>query len=210
MTPSAQALLLSRQRFSSSRRRGSRGTKAFSLIELIIVLVLISIMTALIVPEMKGTFEDALLRSTSRKLVSSLNLAYSQAVSLNQKHRVRFDMQSSRYRIERASPENDTGHSYVPATTIPGAEADWDPRIILKVVPGTLSVSPEETDDGVPAWDEVTQSDEPLDSITFYPDGTADRVEIQLRDRAGFGVALQINPVTSRVSVSPLVPNPLQ
>ena len=38
--------------------------RAFTLMELVVVVVIIGIMTALIIPEMKGTFEDALLRST--------------------------------------------------------------------------------------------------------------------------------------------------
>ena len=46
------------------------GQRAFTLIEMMTVLVLIGIMIAMIIPEMKGTFEDALLRSTSRDLVS--------------------------------------------------------------------------------------------------------------------------------------------
>jgi hypothetical protein len=37
--------------------------------------------------------------------------------------------------------------------------------------------------------------------IGFYPDGTADPAEIQLRDRQGFGLLLKISPVTARVRV---------
>ena len=40
---------------------------AFTLIELMVVIVIIGIMTAMMIPEMKGTFQDALLRSTSRE-----------------------------------------------------------------------------------------------------------------------------------------------
>ena len=64
---------------------------AFTLIELMVVMVLIGIMTAMILPEMKGTYEDALLRSTSRELVSVCSLASSHAVSVNQAYRLRLD-----------------------------------------------------------------------------------------------------------------------
>ena len=37
---------------------------AFTLIELMLVCLLIAILTAIIIPEMKGTYQDALLRSS--------------------------------------------------------------------------------------------------------------------------------------------------
>jgi predicted secreted protein len=40
------------------------------------------------------------------------------------------------------------------------------------------------------------------DAISFYPDGTADAAEIQLRDRDGFQLLLQLNPVTGRVHIT--------
>src|SRR5262249_50314579 len=42
-------------------------TYAFTLVEMMVVVVLIAILTAMIIPEMKGTYEDAFLRSTSRE-----------------------------------------------------------------------------------------------------------------------------------------------
>ena len=49
--------------------------RGFTLIELMIVIILIGIFTGLMVGEMRGTFEDALLRSTARKLIATANLA---------------------------------------------------------------------------------------------------------------------------------------
>ena len=74
---------------------GLSTARGFTLIELMVVVVLIGILTAMIIPEMKGTYGDALLRSTSRDLVNVFNLAYSRAVTLNQTHRVRLPQASS-------------------------------------------------------------------------------------------------------------------
>src|SRR5438552_4431015 len=98
----------------------------FSLIELMVVIVLIGIMAALIVPEMKGTYEDALLRATSRRLVDVFHLAYSRAVSLNQLHRVRFDRITGRYFVERAGQAAEHGREFVPARDIPEGEGTLD------------------------------------------------------------------------------------
>src|SRR5678815_2253418 len=81
-------------------RRTSPRKLGFTLIELMVVIVLIAIMTAVILPEMKGTFEDALLRSTSRKLVDIFSLANSRAVAMNRSQQVRLDSKNGRYFVE--------------------------------------------------------------------------------------------------------------
>jgi type II secretion system protein H len=182
-----------------SRKRRTRG--GFSLVELMVVIVLIGIMAALIVPEMNGSYEDALLRATSRRLVDVFHLAYSRAVSLNQPHRVRFDRMRGRYLIEKAAPAAGNGSGFVPAPEIPDGEGSLDPRISFEfrkqdeaptTVPdqGTAAASQEDS--------EVRNKDE---GISFYADGTADAGEVLLRDRAGFRLALRINPVTARVQI---------
>ena len=161
-----------------------------------VVLVLIGIMTAAILPEMKGTYEDALLRATCRRLVDVFHLAYSRAVSLNQLHRVRFDRVSGRYFIEKAG-EN----GFARAREISGGEGVLDRRISIEIRkqgetppsvgdPGSSTVSEEEI--------EVRNRGE---GFAFYSDGTADGGEIVLRDRDGFRLTLRINPVTARVQI---------
>src|SRR5438045_4322565 len=101
--------------------------RAFTLMELMVVLVLIGIVSALIIPQMKGTYEDRLLRSTSRELVDVFGLAYSRAVSLNQLHRVHLDFASGRYALERRVRQGGQ-YSFVPVTDIPGSEGTLDTR----------------------------------------------------------------------------------
>jgi len=76
-----------------TRRRdaGAPGRSGFTLIEMMVVLVLIGILSAMILPEMKGTYGDALLRSSARDLVNVFSIASSRAVSLNQLHVVRIN-----------------------------------------------------------------------------------------------------------------------
>src|ERR1022692_1708853 len=98
-------------RLELSSRRGRTG---FTLMELMVVIVIIGIMTALMIPEMKGTFQDALLRSTSRELINVFDLAYSRAVSLNQLRRVRLDEKTGRYLVEKQVTDNGQ-EEFVPA-----------------------------------------------------------------------------------------------
>jgi Tfp pilus assembly protein FimT len=93
-----------------------------------VVITIIGIMTAMMIPEMKGTFQDALLRSTSRELINVFDLAYSRAVSLNQLRRVRLDEKNGRYLVEKQVMENGQ-ENFVPADNVAGGKGELDSRI---------------------------------------------------------------------------------
>ncbi len=180
---------------AATKRRG------FTLIELMIVVVLVGIMTAMIIPEMKGTFEDALLRSTARKLVNILNLAYSQAVTVSQPHRVRLDRKSGHYVMERTAREGEGDGGFVPVRNVIGSEGELDTRISIDIRNPDEDQAPATDPDSSSAPREDAQKPARSDFISFNPDGTADDKEIILRDREGFRLALRINPTTARVRI---------
>ncbi len=168
--------------------------RAFTLIEMVVVIVLISIMAAMIIPEMKGSFNDALLRSTGRDLVNVFSFASSRAVGLGQCYRVRFDAPNGRYAVERQI-HGGTGTDFVPLKDVSGAEGRLDSHIAVAIS------APEESSSGNDLSPGPAAQSLP-DAISFYPDGTADAAEIQLRDPDGFQLLLQLNPVTGRVHIS--------
>lgn len=171
--------------------------RAFTLIEMMVVIVIISIIAAMIIPQMKGTFDDALLRSTGRDLVNVFNLASSRAVSLNQSYRVRFDTPNGRYAVERQI-QNGAQEDYVPLKDVSGAEGRLDSRIAVEInSPGENSSE----NDAASSPAEQNEQNSP-DTVSFFPDGTADAAEIRLRDRNGFQLLLKLNPVTARVHIT--------
>jgi type II secretion system protein H len=182
-----------------SRPAGRKRALGFTLLELMVVVVVIGIVTAVILPAMKGTYEDALLRSTGRKLITVCSLAYSQAITGNRLHRVRLDAKNGRYAVERRASQGEPGVGFVPVRNVPGGEGDLDQRIALEfhrpdeepsAEPGG-AIPPAEADGPKPSGD----------VILFYPDGTADEGEIQLRDREGFTLTLRMNPTTARLRI---------
>ena len=176
------------------KRSSPAGPAGFTLIELMVVIIIIGIMTAMMIPEMQGTFQDALLRSTSRELINVCDLAYSRAVSLNQLRRVRLDEKTGRYLVEKQVMENGQ-EEFVLADDVPGGKGQLDSRIAVAFhQPGDLSAA---TDSEAP----ISENDLSGVAIAFYPDGTADGGDITLRDHAGFRLLLHINPVTARVHV---------
>jgi hypothetical protein len=162
--------------------------------ELLVVCLLIAVMAALIIPEMRGSFEDAVLRSSGRKLMDVFAVAYCRAVSLNQLHRVRLDKESGEYLIEKQVGDGQEESDFEPANDIPVFKGQIDRRISLEIRK-TEPEFPEEADSEMQLQPPIS------DGICFYPDGTADGYDILLRDRMGFKLTLQISPITGRVHV---------
>jgi type II secretion system protein H len=178
------------------QRTSRRAQVGFTLVELMVVIAIIGIMTAMMIPEMKGTFQDALLRSASRELINVFDLAYSRAVSLNQLRRVRIDETTGRYLVEKQVTDHGE-EDFVPADDVPGNKGELDSRIAIEFHPPGEYSSPTDA----PAEAPAPSADSSGVTIAFYPDGTADAGDITLRDREGFRLRLHINPVTARVHV---------
>jgi type II secretion system protein H len=160
----------------------------FTLVELMVVLVLIGIFTGLIVGEMRGTYEDALLKSVARKLVAAANFAGSQAVSTGQPLVLNISAAQSEFVIHklgaRENPKNliDQGR--------------LDDRIVVLVREQEPAPSDERNDAPI-AEEQATKQDD----IAFYADGTADSREILLRDRMNKELLLRINSTTGRIRI---------
>ncbi len=188
---------------ATSPLRASRKS-GFTLMELMVVLVLIGIMTAMILPEMKGTYEEALLSSTGRELANVLGVAYSRAVTVHQPHRVRLDKITHRYSIERRVHGSHGQSSFAPVRDLPGGEGTMDVRISIELRKPGEDFSDASDADSLLASKGGMSFRDGDEAIVFYPDGTADAREIQLEDRDGFRLVLRINPTTARVQIMEL------
>ena len=183
------------------RPANQKQLNAFTLIELVVVCMLLVILAAVILPEMRGSYQGSLLRATSRKLLDCFDLAYSQAVSLGQVDRVRLDVRNGKYAVETRI-ETQGHEGFEPLKNVPDAEGDLDSRISFEVrdasedsTNAAAEAPPNET------MTRDTPNSEPDDAISFFPDGTADNREVILRDQEGFGLALRVNPITARVKI---------
>jgi prepilin-type N-terminal cleavage/methylation domain-containing protein len=179
----------------------SGSSHGFTLVEMLVVVVIVSIMSVAIVAEMHGTLQDALLRSTSRALASACNVASSRAISVNRPFRIRIDTLKHRYFME-SGPRS--GTVFHPAQDAPGSSGSLDARIDIHIFEQGMNSEGNGGEAGNPEGQGYFESPPSEEALTFYADGTADDRLIELADRDGFRLALRVNPVTSRVQIKPM------
>ncbi len=159
--------------------------RGFTLVELLVVIVLIGIVTAVILPEMRGTHGDAQLRAPTRKILNLCALASSRAVTLNQDQVVR--IQGEEYFLESARRNKD-GNSKEPE------RGKFSSKITVSILQ-----FPQDDSKEIEAEEPTSDSE---NSLKFFSDGTAEAKIVELKDRDGFGLKLRMNPTIARFRVS--------
>jgi len=177
-------------------RPHNAANRAFTLVELMVVIVIIAVMSAVMVGEMRGSFEDALLRSTARKVIDLCDAASNRAVSVHHPYVLRFESARGHYLLRpKAENPEEVG---IAAETEMRVEGDLDSRIAMVI---REPQQDEEAPEDISAASEERDRRARADVITFYPDGTADGREFAFKDRMGAELLLRLNPVTGRVRI---------
>jgi general secretion pathway protein H len=78
---------------------GRRRTRAFTLVELLVVLALLAVSLAVIVPNISGSLATAQAKSATRAVLSALRLARTRAIARQEETTVEFDLDARSYRI---------------------------------------------------------------------------------------------------------------
>lgn len=162
--------------------------EAFTLVELMIVVVIIGILSGVMVLEMRGTFEDALLRSNARKIIDVCDVASNRAIAANEAQMLRIEPKSGKYTVRAKGNSNAADET---------TNGELDPRVKLEMRNAAGAEEENLADANAdPAADAAPSEDY---SVTFFPDGSAEGREFLLKDRDGIELVLRINPATSRV-----------
>lgn len=181
--------------------KGPRRQQAFTLVELMIVIAIASIMVLLMVPEMQGTYEEAQLRSNARKLANAFRTAYSSAVISHRQHRVRLDPSDAKIIVEARTEDSEI--PFVPLKEFDREISQLHKTVAIRFHP------PKPSFPGMADESETREADPESHRLedgvfVFHPDGTCEGQDIELRDRMGFGLLIQLNAITSRVKFQPM------
>lgn len=156
---------------TGSSPRDPRLQAGFTLLELLIVLVILSVVAAFSIPRFGRTFSHLQFEVLSYKVAKLLEVAGQGAIATGNRMRVHFDPEDRRYQLLQAQgvpPES-------PFEPIPGRVGQ------LHTLPDSVFLSPTTPD------------------VTFYPDGTADPFQLLILDHQRNGYRLVTHVWTGHV-----------
>jgi len=170
----------------AKERRARGGSAGFTLAELLVVLVILGVMTALSIPTFMEFYRDNEARQTTEQLTQVLRFAHQESIFKRKIRTVGIDFETDTY--------------YVKADPVPGYS--W---LELKKRHQTpLPEGFEFQSIYFPNREEEEDSDEAF--FNFYPDGTAEPVRITIdrfdnRGRLQNRYIVRINGVTGKIRV---------
>ncbi len=139
-------------------------SNAFTLIEILIVVVVLGIVAGLAVPNFSGTFLDLQLSETSKNIAHLMHYAQDRSIVKEKEHGVCFDFSNGRYWLEED------------VSAKGGADAPESQPLFQKVVnryAKTFSIPGE------------VKAESEYSSVSFYPDGRIAPARIYLVSKRG-------------------------
>ncbi len=169
---------------------GTDHRRAFTLLELILVMVILSTSLALVLPRFGGVVSRQRLRASARRILAVCGRARQEACAFALRYRVVFDQEEEQYWVEvEAEPLEEPGGFRVVASA-------WGAHTQLSQGIGIESVEFEE--------EELTEAraDASPPYIEFRPDGTADAATVELVTEKNDRLLVQVDGVVGRARIA--------
>ena len=160
---------------SAGKRQPDR-SRAFTLLELILVMVILSTVLAMAAPSLRGFFASRQTHDTAAQILALTQLARSQAISEGIIYRLNFDTRERTYWLTAQQ-----------SGAFEKLESDFGQEFTL---PKDMTMDLEDVDD-----------DEGDVFIAFTPQGTVTAATIRLIDRGGRAVEVTCPSVTESFSI---------
>ena len=176
--------------------------RGFSLIELMIVLVIMTLVLGLAGPRVAKQMAVLHLRTTAKQLAASLRWARSQALSTGKTYNAVFDCGGERFiisdyaaflEIDPLNPAQSPNDQGAPDSS---AEAR-KPTLKIFELPDDIFISRVEIGEVIDA----NPGKESIYQLTFFPDGTSMGGEIRIADEQGRSFIITIDFLTGIVSL---------
>jgi type II secretory pathway pseudopilin PulG len=176
--------------------------RAFTLLELLLVMVILIVLAGIVWPNLGRTTSRAKLEHSVRQLAELMKLGRAEAMSTGKSYRCRFDVGGMKAMIEEeTNPQKQPGVY----ETIPAGwgqvdlGADNIKCLSILFDPWESQLKEEEAKILEPENEAEKNGLGP--PIMFYPDGTSDTVSILLGDQNDRNFTLKINGLTGHIQI---------
>jgi len=122
------------QYYSELQSAGTVRRGAFTLVELLVVIIILGIATVIVVPMLANT-DDLKLNSATRQMVAALLYAQTNAIATQQTHQIVFDTAANSYEVQKKNPDPDNTFTIIKH---PVEKTDY--RIDFDTAPGLKNV----------------------------------------------------------------------
>ncbi len=165
--------------YDSSPARAQTCARGFTLLEVMLVMMIIGVITALVFPKITN-LGGGNLKVETRTLIGHIQALYSEATFTRKMHRLVFDLDAERYHAEVA---------------VNGVYSPVEDNFLKPV---KLPVNIEFTD---VVTQGASKRSEGRAYAYFHPLGRVDFTTIHMEDEDDVAMTLEINPLTGRVQV---------
>ena len=187
----------------------------FTLIELVVVLALISIITAIVLPRLDPFVPQRRLKSAARMLSGTISLAYAEAIAKNRTYRLYFELESDRYWIAEVTDaeEDEEAASAIGIRFGTHFEllqySDGAENAESAEIPSEPMLAPKELPQGVHFASVEVRRDFSTPAlgpqyIEFNPLGDASPATINLKNESGDAFVIRYDGVTGIPTLAPL------
>ncbi len=185
------------------------GSRGFTLIEIIIVLVIMGLMVAFAGPRIAKSLGGLSLRTTAKKVAGALRYAKSRSVNTGRLYSVILDCEKHRVIVLQSSPASDAGMLEEDNAT-DEQEADEEEFTEVRQPKGTgperkIYPLPEDITFSKISIGDVEEEEEAEDKIyqmAFFPNGTSQGGEILLTDSRERIYIINVDFLTGVVTVA--------
>lgn len=196
-------------------RIGMRCESGFSMMEILLVIIIISILTTISMPALRGFAASRRLKTAAQKIVDTFTFARDMAVTERHTHLVVFDLTRNRYWLASSETFN-TQNPMASAGRTTNTPNTNNQQVPVSRTGGVLGVRqtltegisiPSMTTTYSGATQEVTTG---AGFVYFTPTSTSQDTVIYLQNLREQGIAITVEGVTGRASIQEMTVEQLQ